>query len=96
MQIETARLIIREYETEDWVAVHKYASNPQVTEYMIWGPNSEAETKAFIEQQLTKQQSMDRTDYELAVILKETNGLVGGILDDEYYRNNVSREKTSC
>lgn len=78
MQIETARLIIRDYEMDDWVAVHKYASNPEVTEYMIWGPNSEAETKVFIEQQITKQQSMDRTDYELAVILKETNGLVGG------------------
>ncbi|MGG0813013.1 hypothetical protein ABE142_10070 [Paenibacillus alvei] len=32
---------------EDWLDVHAYASNPEVTKYMLWGPNSEADTKAY-------------------------------------------------
>lgn len=78
MQVETQRLIIRDFKMEDWIEVHKYASSHEVTEYMIWGPNSEDETKAYIEQQMTKQHSSDRTDYELGVILKKTNKLIGG------------------
>lgn len=78
MQVETQRLIIRDFNMEDWVDVHKYASNHVVTEHMIWGPNSTAETQAYVEEQITKQQLSDRTDFEFAVILKETNILIGG------------------
>lgn len=78
MQVETQRLIIRDLNMEDWIDVHKYASNHEVTEYMMWGPNSEDETKAYIEQQITKQLSVDRTDYEFGVICKETNIFIGG------------------
>ncbi|WP_054957322.1 GNAT family N-acetyltransferase [Paenibacillus dakarensis] len=78
MQIETSRLIIREFIKEDWIDVHKYASDPKVTEYMLWGPNNEEETKSYVSQQLDKQQSINRTDFEIAVVLKETNQLIGG------------------
>jgi ribosomal-protein-alanine N-acetyltransferase len=78
MQVETQRLIIRDFNMEDWKEVHKYASIDKVTEYMIWGPNSEDETKAYIEQQIKKQQAIDRTDFEFGVILKDTHILIGG------------------
>ena len=78
MNIETSRLIIRDFILEDWIDVHSYASNPKVTEYTLWGPNNEAETKSYVYQQLEKQQTNDRTDFEFAVILKDTNQLIGG------------------
>lgn len=78
MQIETQRLIIRDFNKEDWIDVHKYASLHKVTKFMIWGPNSEDETQMYIQEQLEKQQSVDRNDYEFAVLLKESNTLVGG------------------
>ncbi len=78
MQVETERLIIRDLQMEDWIGVHKYASNHLVTEHTIWGPNSEDETKAYIQWEITKQHAMDRRDYEFGVILKETNELIGG------------------
>jgi RimJ/RimL family protein N-acetyltransferase len=78
VQLETQRLIIRDFNYEDWIDVHKYASRHDVAEFMIWGPNSEDETKAYIEQQIMKQQSAERTDFEFGVILKETNALIGG------------------
>lgn len=78
MQLETPRLIIREFIMEDWQEVHRYASNPKVTEHMIWGPNNEEETKAYVNQQIKKQTEIDRSDFEFGVILKETNHLIGG------------------
>ena len=78
MHVETSRLIIRDFVTEDWKDVHHYASNPKVTEYMLWGPNTEEESKSYVEQQIIKQQATDRTDYEFGVIHKETNQLLGG------------------
>lgn len=78
MAIETSRLIIRDLVIEDWRDVHSYASNPEVTEFMLWGPNNEAETKSYVNQQLEKQQTNDRTDFEFAVILKDTNQFIGG------------------
>lgn len=78
MEVETLRLKIRDLTQEDWRDVHQYASNPDVTKYMIWGPNSEAETKAYIDEQLSKQSDEPRTDFELGVVLKETNTLIGG------------------
>lgn len=78
MHIETSRLIIRDIVKKDWIDVHVYASNPEVTEYMIWGPNTEDETKSYVSQQIEKQQAPERTDYEFAVVLKDTNQLIGG------------------
>ncbi|MEK5057986.1 GNAT family N-acetyltransferase [Paenibacillus sp. FSL H7-0326] len=78
MHIETARLNIREFIMNDWIDVHKYASSPRVTEHTLWGPNSEEETKSYVSHQIAMQQLNERTDYEFAVILKETNQLIGG------------------
>lgn len=86
MQIETSRLIIRDFVLEDWASVHLYASDVAVTEYMIWGPNSEDDTKGYLEQIISMQQQNPRKDYEFAVTLKESGLLIGGcgIHVDEY------------
>lgn len=78
MRIETERLIIREFVLQDTEAVHRYASDPLVTAYMDWGPNSEQETADFIIRAVRMQQQQPRTDFELAVVLKETDALIGG------------------
>lgn len=78
MELESSRLYIREWRTEDWADMHLFASDPKVTEYVMWGPNQETDTQVFIEQQLVRQQAAERTDYEFAVVLKETHELIGG------------------
>jgi ribosomal-protein-alanine N-acetyltransferase len=78
MRLETNRLIIREFTTEDAASVHQYASKVEVAAYMIWGPNTEEETAAFIGRTIEMQQQQPRVDYELAVVLKESNKLIGG------------------
>lgn len=80
MIVETERLILREFTQDDAAAVHEYASDPAVVKHMSWGPNTEEETLDYIRQvmQIQNQNQHSRTDFELAVILKETQALIGG------------------
>lgn len=78
MNITTDRLLIRDFTHDDWLEVHLYASDSEVAKYMIWGPNSEEETREFINSTIEMQQQEPRKDFEFAVILQETDQLIGG------------------
>lgn len=43
------KLALRKIAVEDWLAVHAWAQLPEACRYQAWGPNTEAETKAFVE-----------------------------------------------
>ena len=76
--ITTHRLVLRDFQEDDWTAVHEYAVDLDVVRYMPWGPNGEKETKAFIERTIAAQAEEPRTKFEFAVILGETGRLIGG------------------
>lgn len=76
--LTTARLVLRDFREDDWASVHEYASDLDVVRYMPWGPNSEDQTRAFIERALTAQSEEPRTKFEFAVTLKESGRLIGG------------------
>ena len=73
----TERLILREIQSSDWEAIHRYASHPGGVRYMEWGPNSEGDTKAFVETVIAEQEAIPRRGYDLAIVLKETSRLIG-------------------
>ncbi len=75
--LETPRLLLREFEKGDWQAVHEYASDPTVVRYAHWGPNSEAQTRSFIQRALSLQEEEPRSNFEFAVVLVEGDRLVG-------------------
>jgi len=76
--IHTKSLILREFDETDWQEVHCYASDPEVVQYMDWGPSTEEETKAFIGRTISYQKEKPRRKYGLAITLKEENKLIGG------------------
>ena len=76
--IETERLVLREFDRDDWESVHEYAVDPEVYRYMPWGPNSEDETRAFIERAIARRLEEPRTYFELAITLREGGRLGGG------------------
>lgn len=78
LPIATERLVLRDFVESDWSAVHKYGSDTEVSQFMPWGPNTEGDTRAFIERSLAAQREKPRTAYELAVTLVDTGELVGG------------------
>ncbi len=75
--LETSRLILRDFKESDWQAVHTYSSVLDIVRYMDWGPNTEQETKSFIERTLQSQKQLPRTDFDCAIILKQTDQLIG-------------------
>lgn len=79
MKLETERLIIREYTLEDFDAIHQYGQDPDVLKYMLWGPNTKEETRAFLENAIQERQVEPRKSYSLALVKKDTQTLIGGI-----------------
>ncbi|MEW4430885.1 MULTISPECIES: GNAT family N-acetyltransferase [Paenibacillus] len=79
MLAETERLILREIGLDDWESIHTYTVSPEVTKYTAWGPNTEQDTTAYIEQVLQSQQEQPRSQYDLAVCLKTDGTLVGSV-----------------
>ncbi|MGA3191879.1 MAG: GNAT family N-acetyltransferase [Candidatus Bathyarchaeia archaeon] len=61
----------------DWQSVHRYASDPEVVRYMSWGPNTEEETKGFIQRALAGQNERPRRNYTLAIVVRNENELIG-------------------
>jgi len=67
--LETERLILRPLAADDLEAVQSWAGNPENTRYMSFGPNTEEQTREFLES------AKPGKDY--AVVLKETGKVIG-------------------
>ena len=77
--IQGERLTLREFLADDFDAVHSYGSDPEVVRYMPWGPNTEDETRDFLERAQSYAAADPRVGYELAVVQTSTDRLIGGI-----------------
>jgi len=67
--LETKRLILRPLTLDDFEAAHSWGSNPENIFYMAWGPNTEADTKAFL--------SSTKPGIDFAVVLKQSGKVIG-------------------
>lgn len=74
---KTESLIIRELKEADIQEVHAYASDPDVTKYVPFGPNTLKESEEFVRMCIEYQYQEDRVDFELAVIERHDNKLIG-------------------
>ena len=75
--MQTARLSFRDFTIDDYDAVHAYASDPEVTRYTAFGPNTPEQTRGFLQLASEQSSSADRAHYTFALIHKETNELIG-------------------
>lgn len=67
MELTTERLVLREYTTTDFDAVHDFATNPRTLVFVDWGPNSEQDTLDFLNYCTTTAHAVPRTGYTLAI-----------------------------
>lgn len=73
-----SRLSLRDFHADDIPAVHEYAADPEVTRWSTWGPNTVAQTTAFVEDASREQLHTDRSAYSLAAVVDcQTIGSVG-------------------
>ncbi|MEK7474670.1 MAG: GNAT family N-acetyltransferase [Candidatus Coatesbacteria bacterium] len=79
MEIETERLLIREFRETDFLTTHEYGSDLETTRYTLFGPNEEKDTRDFLARVVAEQGSEARTGFDLAIELKAGSRHIGGI-----------------
>lgn len=77
MELETQRLLLREFVADDWRAVLAYQGDPMYLRFYDWDTRSEADARAFVNMFITQQLERPRTKYQLPLILKEDGSLIG-------------------
>lgn len=77
-QAETDRLLLRDLAPDDFAQIHEYAAMKEVVRYMEWGPNTEDDTRLFLEESIAANAKIPRLDFELAIVLKTENKIIGG------------------
>lgn len=78
MRLKTTRLLLRDFEAEDWQAVQEYAADAEAVRYRPFGPCTDEETRALIDEVAQQIHQPQRTLYDLAIILAADNRLIGG------------------
>ena len=80
MEKETQRLLLREFTPEDFEDVHAYASDYETIKHMAFGPNTEQQTREYLEKQCPEERSaVPRMHYNLAIQRKDSGRVIGGI-----------------
>ncbi|MCH7323748.1 GNAT family N-acetyltransferase [Solibacillus sp. MA9] len=75
--LETERLILRQLKIEDAQAMYIYASNDDVTKYVLWDSHTSSEqTKQFLQFMIDK---YEQENYAWAVTLKDSDEFIGTI-----------------
>jgi [ribosomal protein S5]-alanine N-acetyltransferase len=77
MNLETNRLLLREFEEDDWERVLAYQSDPLYLRYYHWSDRSAEDVKAFVQMFLDAQKERPRTAFQLAVTLQSNGKLIG-------------------
>ena len=89
MRLETPRLILREYDERDWYDVLAYQSDPRYLRFYPWTERTPADARAFVSQFTGWAREDPRAKFQLAVILRDGEQLIGScgirkeLLDDQ-------------
>jgi ribosomal-protein-alanine N-acetyltransferase len=75
--IQTPRLILRDFVLSDFDAVHAYASDPLVTRFTSFGPNTPEETREFLNRSVHAASVSPRQIHTFAVIEQDSGHLIG-------------------
>jgi ribosomal-protein-alanine N-acetyltransferase len=78
LPILTPRIELRNFRPDDFAGVHAYASDPMVTLFTSFGPNTEDETRAFLDAACKDASVQPRQNHSLAAIDRESGALFAG------------------
>ncbi len=79
VRLVTPRLVLRDFRPSDLRGVQLYAADPVVVRFMLWGPNSDAETRAFLQRAAQRARAEPRTHWECAITDVSTDEIIGGV-----------------
>jgi [ribosomal protein S5]-alanine N-acetyltransferase len=99
MQLETERLLLREFVAEDWAEVLAYQDDPLYLRYYHQTEVTAQGARDFVQMFLDQQAAQPRTKFQLALVLKAEGRLVGNcgirINDVEQREANIGYELAS-
>lgn len=75
--LSNERITLREFIYEDWLDVHRYASQEIVCRYQPWGPNTEEDSRSFVNQVLKDAFREPRTRFAFAIVTKGDKKMIG-------------------
>src|SRR5688572_15170568 len=77
MMLITERLLLREFNENDWQAVFEYQSDPLYLQYYPWIDRTEEAARSFVQNFINWQHEQPRLKYQFALILKSEDLLIG-------------------
>jgi RimJ/RimL family protein N-acetyltransferase len=77
MKLGTERLVLRDVVHEDWQRVLEYQSDPLYLRYNDWMERTPETVQRFVGWFLDQQQEEPRIKFQLGVVLKSSNQLIG-------------------
>lgn len=77
MQLNTERLVLRDFVDSDWEAVLAYQQDPLYLRYYEWTSRTGEEVRAFMQRFLDQQKQVPRIKFQFAVTLKSNGQLIG-------------------
>jgi RimJ/RimL family protein N-acetyltransferase len=79
MNISTERLVLRGIVISDAEAMFKYRSKPEIYKFQGWKPETLQDVKKFICKKISKIPNTPGTWYQLGILVRETDELIGDI-----------------
>jgi [ribosomal protein S5]-alanine N-acetyltransferase len=77
MELTTERLVLREFKYDDWPDILAYQREPLYLRYYDWTDRTPEAVQAFVRMFLEQQQERPRIKFQLAVVLKSSQQLIG-------------------
>ena len=77
MILMTKRLVLREFEEEDWPAVLAYQSDSLYLRYYHWTPRREQDVREFVRMFIAHREEEPRPKFQLAITLASDGQLIG-------------------
>jgi len=77
VRLDTARLVLRELELDDAMAVQEWSADPEVYRYMPWGPNTSEQTAEFLRTVAATRREDPRRAFELGFVDRRSGRLIG-------------------
>jgi RimJ/RimL family protein N-acetyltransferase len=76
-RLETTRLVLRDFQPDDWEAIHALVSDPNVRQFMHFRTWSEDKTRAWFTWCIANNQQTPRDAYNWAITLRATGDVAG-------------------
>lgn len=76
--LQTDRLILRKISTIDFLDMYEYASNPEVTRYLLWSPHPDIEsTKSYLDG--VQKEYKKGNFHDWAIVYRENQKMIGTV-----------------